>query len=433
MADISNYDDLLDTDFKKFFPTGTFDTVYNTEAKYRADLKRNSSFAQGADGVVKFPLRYDGSFGFAMPDDNASFGLTRNPNNVQGQLTLEAFVTTVQVGLKSFWAAKGSKGSFNPSGLVADRVEQAVTENAVMTNIIYVGSNRGRIATVESDGSSNFVAAAPLGTVLLEENMLLAAYTAHTSGSIRDSFAYHYASTIDHSTRTVTYKKYDATTDDRLLVAGDGIYPSFSGTSGEDIYTRSPVSMPDIVDDGTDATTLFGRTKSSEPKLKAVVLTNGGVLRNVSEQLIMEAIQTPQRFTGKRITKAIANEGQGRKCLEFIQAERRYPGATTNDPRYKMGIGQDAIQLLAPGVSVPLEYERRAAPRSIYFLAFDQFFLDERLAPDWVGKDQWQLIPGSGTHKAGFIGYYGSVENQGCLMPRANSRLGDLKDPMLND
>ncbi len=409
-------------------PSFIFEGVYRTAAPYRAKLKKNNDYGLN-EGIVTFPMKLSGMWSVGIIADNAAYPAAKNPNVVQATLTPEIFAGTIQVGMKTTKAANTGRSAFNSKGVTADRIEENAAEIASYTNRVYAGSNRGRLAIVEADGSSTFTAAKPLGTELLEEGMVLEAYSAHTSGSVRDSFSAHKITAIDHDTRIVTYvKNSDGTTDDRTLVAGDSVY--ITGT-----YARTPVSMPDIVDDGTNCAVIYGRTRSTDVKTKAFVLGNGGTLRNLTEQLMMDAISLPKRKAGKKITRILANDGQGRKYLEFVAAQRQYPGATSGDPRFVTGYNDDSLPVVAPGVNARLEEDSDVPPRSVFYLAWDTFFLYEAAALHWVDAENGllKLSPGSSSHNSAYLAYMQSIENQGNTMPRANSRLDDLKDPICGD
>lgn len=411
-------------------PSYTFEGVFRTAAPYRAKLKKNNDYGLN-QGIVTFPMKLSGMWSVGIIADGAAYPTPKNPNVVQATLTPEIFAGTIQIGMKTSVAANTSKSAFANKGVTADRIEENAAEIASYINRVYAGSNRGRLAIVEADGSSTFTAAKPLGTILLEEGMVLEAYSAHTSGSLRDSFSAHKITAIDHDTRIVTYvKASDSTTDDRTLVAGDSVY--ITGT-----YARTPVSMPDIVDDGTNCAVIYGRTRSVDVKTKAHVLGNGGTLRNLTEQLMMDAISLPKRLAGKKISRILTNDGQARKYLEFVAAQRQYAGATSGDPRYATGYNDESFTVVAPGVSARLEADSDVPPRQVFFLAWDTFFLYEAAPLHWVGADDGsgmlKLSPGSGSHNAAYLAYMQSIENQGNTMPRANSRLDDLKDPLCGD
>lgn len=409
-------------------PSHTFEGAFRTEAQYRAKLAKNNDLGLN-EGVATWPVQLDGQWSVGIIADNAAFPTAKNPNDQQATMRPETFATTIQVGLKTTVAANSGASSFHSKGITASRLERAAKELASTIERVYVGSQRGRLAIVESDGTDNFVAAKPTGTTLLEEGMVLEAYTAHTSGSVRDSFSAHKITAINHDTRTVTYVSLaTGASDDRTLVAGDSIYLSGS-------YARTPHSMDDIVDDGTNMGTIFSLSRTTYPKLKAHVKKNGGVLRNLTEQLMLEAVADPRRLTGKKITRIISNEGQGRKYCEFTAADRRYPGATEGDPRYVTGYNENSFPFVAPGVNARLEINFEAKPRNIYFLTWDTFFLYEAQPLHWLSGNEGplHLSPGSSTFNSAYLAFMCSVENQGNLMPRANSVLGDLVDPILGD
>jgi hypothetical protein len=419
----------LGNELKTLYPTGTFDPIYRTEAPYRAKLKKNNDYGM-SEGSVKFPLHTDGMWSVGIIADNEAFPTPKNPTTVLASLTPELFATSFQIGLKSKVAAKSKKSTFHEQGILGDRIETVAKELASYINKVYCGSVKGRIAVVESDGANNFVAAKPLGVELLQEGMVMEGYDALTAGGVRDSFSAHKITSIDYDTRTVSYvKASDGTADDRVLWPGDHIF--ISGT-----YSRTPNSMPAIVDDdSTGLLTIFGITRSTTPKAKGNVLTKGGVLRNLNEQLMLDACDKPRRRTGKKVTRVLGNSGQWRKYIEFVAADRRYAGLSSGTPKFVLGGDEDSAQLVAPGVNATLEVDYDAPPRSLYFLAWDTFFLYEAMGIDWIDADSdlLKLVPTDGGHKSAFLAYMGSVENQGCTCPLASTHLGDLKDPICGD
>jgi hypothetical protein len=420
MADVGNFTTIDDLQIKEVYPQGVFDNVFHTRAPYREDLKKDTSFP-ASEGVVKFPGYLDGMWSVGITADNAAFPTPKDPVHVKFELRPETFSFTIQVGLKTKVAAKSGKSTFHSGGILGHRLESAADELASYINRVYCGSNRGRLATVESDGSSTFVAAKPYGTSLLEEGMRLEAYTALSGGSARDSFTNHKITAIDHSTRTVTYVGASDTTDDRTLVAGDSIFITGS-------YAQAPVGLPDIVDDGTLSADIHGITRSTYPKTKGIVKGNGGVLRDISQDLLMEGADEIRRFTNKRPTRCIINRGQVRKLREQVDTAVQFDGAKRNFP---MGVTPDSFSLSTWDADFKFKLDDHCTPRSAFILSWDTFFLYNALDPDWLGD--LEMIPTDGGHKAGYLKEYGCVENQGCLMPRANVRYDDLSDPNLGD
>ena len=181
-------------------------------------------------------------------------------------------------------------------------------------------------------------------------------------------------------------------------------------------------------------TSPFGQSRSTYAGLKSQVFSNGGVLRNLSENLILDACLQTRQIAGKLVNRALSNWGQARKFAEFVSPDRRYTGALKGKQNYSVGF--DALKIVAPGVDCDLEVDYNIIPRALYLLAWETFGLFESGAPDWIDIDDGgplHLIPTSGGHKAGVLGYAGSSENQINTMPRGNAVILDCKDPIVGD
>lgn len=413
-----DFDVLATNEIKDVYPTGHWRDMMNKEAKYWKDLKKTDRKA--SEGIVKWPARTKAQWNIGLIDDATDMPTPKDPGRAKWELKPELFVGSIQVGFKAKYAAKSGKSTFTDGGTLADRIEGTAEDTAKYMNRVYAGSVIGRLGVVESDGTNTVVLSKPLGSRLIEENMVIEIRDALQSGSIRDSLSARTVSTNDKDTRTVTYSGADQT-----AVAGDHVFISGS-------YGRLPYSLHHIVDDGTDSPdALFGLARSTNPKTKAQILGAGGVLRPVTEQLIMQAIDRPQDRAGKTITKALCNSGQYRKVAEMIGADRRYPGATTGEPKAKVGYGAGAFTLLGPGTDCELQLERDLRPRSIYFLAWDTFWRYEAKELDWADEDDLlKLLPGTAGYKSSYVAYICAIENQGNDMAPANSRLDDLTDDL---
>jgi hypothetical protein len=418
MADTGAFQDITN-ELKNVYPSGTFEEPVNKNSKIRRDLQKVELMF--SEGIGKFPLGIASAWNIGMIADMGTFPTPIDPTRIQGQVTPELFVGSFQIGLKTKNAAKSSKGTFNAGGIMADRVENTVSELGKYINRVYMSSNKGALATVESNsGSSTIVLAKPLGAELLNKNMRVDFYNGATPRTAVNTKL----TVVTRSTRTITY---DAA-NDAAIAAGDVVY--IANTYGREIWT-----IPMIVGDASDAATIFTNgNRSTYPELNAFVYRGSAGLRDLTEQLILEAIDGPFRETGKKINKALCNTGQARKYVEFIQGERRYSGPSGSAPRYTVGYDDESLQILAPGVNVKLEVDVDCTPRAIYFFAWDTFGRVESMPLDWIDDDTMlRLVPGSGTFKAGFLAYVGSIENIINTMPRANARLEDLNDPICGD
>ncbi len=416
------FEDISD-ELKNAYPPGSFVDPVNREAPYRKSLQRVN--LKMHEGIAKFPLGLRAAWNVGAIADLGNMPTPVDPERVQGTVTPELFVGSFQIGLKTKTAAKSKVGTFNAGGILSDRVENTVADLGKYINRVYAGSILARLAVVlTNDGSSQLTLDDPLRDILLDSNMRIDVYDALSAGSIRGT-GNRTVTNIDRATGQITYSGADIA----AIVPGDHVFVT-------DTYNRSFWTLPMIVDDGTDAASIFGLSRTTYPDLKAFVLRGSSGLRDLTEQLILDAIDRPRRETGKRITRALCNSGQARKYVEMIQAERRYPGPTGSAPRYTVGYDEESLQILAPGVNVRLEVDFDLAPRRIYFLCWETFGMYEAMPLDWIDDDTLlKMIPRSDSdgHRAGFLSYVGSVENEINTMPRCNSRLDDLNDPILGD
>lgn len=424
----------ITTELKNAYPPGTFEEPVNKESKYRRDLQRVDLVMN--EGIAKFPLGIASAWNVGLIADVGTFPTPNDPTRIQGTVTPELFVGSFQIGVKTKVAAKSTKGTFNQGGIMADRVENTVAELGKYINKVYAGSQGqtavggvyggGVMATVESnDGSSTPTLNKPLGAELLNKNMRISVVNpgvaVRTGWGTAGASNERRISSIDRDARQITYTLGN----DAAVAAGDEVF--VFGT-----YLRSVWTLSMIVGDSSDSAEVFGQARATYPELNAFIVDAG--LGDLTEQLVLQAMDLPRRETGKKITKALTNTGQARKYVEFIQGERRYPGPTGSAPRYTIGYDEDSLQILAPGISVKLEVDFDIEPRRIYFLCWEVFGRYTSMDVDWIDDDALlKMIPTDGGHKAGFLAYVGCVENQINTEPRASSRLENLADPICGD
>lgn len=411
----------LTNELKNAYPTGTFEDPVNKEAPYRVSL--NNVDLVMRDGIAKFPLGVASAWNVGSIADIGTMPAPIDPTRVQGTVTPELFVGSMQIGVKTKVVGKNKIGTFNTGGIMADRVEGTISDLGKYINRVYAGSNRGRLGVVLSnDGTNKLTLDKPVQTRHLNKNMRIDVYDALSGGSARTAVL-RKLTKVDRGNNQITYDGAD----DAAIAAGDSIF--IAGT-----YGRTHWTLADIVDDGTDAAAIFGLSRVTYPELSAFVSRGSSGLRDLTEQIILDAISEPRQETGKRISRALSNDGQARKYVEFIQAERRYPGPTGSAPKYTVGYDEDSLQIIAPGVNCKLEVDFDVQPRRIFFLAWETFGRYEAMSLDWIDDDSLlKMIPTTGGHKAGFLAYAGCVENQICTMPRANQRLDNLNDPLCGD
>lgn len=420
--------DSIANELKQEYPKGHWRTMINLEAPYRAML-RKSPYKASEGGKVRFPARLAAAWNVGIIADAEDMPPIQDPTRDQFEITPELFVGDFRIGIKTSVAATSDRSTFHEGGVYADRLEETAEYTAKLINKVYSGGNRTRLAIVESDGANNFVASQAIGTDvgvhLLSEGMPIEVRDSHTIGvgAIRDSLSNRRITAIDEDTRTVTYGGANQT-----LVAGDGVYIYNS-------FARTVWTLDDLVDDGTNVVTVQNLSRTTYPRLKANVLSNGGVLRNLSEQIILDMALRPRRRAGKRVTVFMSNEGQARKFAEFVVPDRRFLQSGEQDPKYNVGFGDDSLMITAPGVRAKLTINTDIKPRRVYALAWDVMFHHEAQELDWWDPGGGILQPsvGSNGYKSAVDAFIAAVENQGCLMPIACSVAKDLKDALSGD
>lgn len=421
MADTGAFVDIT-AELKNAYPPGSFEEPVNKESFYRKSLTRVE--LTESEGIATFPLGIASAWNVTMIADVGTLPSPIDPTRVQGQVTPELFAGAFQIGVVTKAAARSNRGTFSGGGIYSDRVETTTEDLGKYINKVYCGSHYGRLGVVlTNDGSNQVTLDDDNRANLTEKNMRVQFYDALTGGSVRATSDGAKLTAVNKDTGQLTYDG----SNDAAIAPGDSLF--INGSYGRSIWT-----LPMIVGDSSDAASIFGKSRTTYPELSALIYRSTSGNRDLTEQLMLFAIDGPRRETGKRITRAISNSGQARKYVEFIQGERRYPGPSGKAPRYTVGYDDESLQIIAPGVNCRLEVDFDITPRRMYFLCWDTFGLYESMPMDWLDDDTLlKMIPTSGGHKAGFLSYIGSVENQINVMPRANSRLEDLNDPILGD
>lgn len=426
MASTGGYDATeIQNELKQAYPTGKFYDPVNKIAKLRASFNRVERKIK--KGVATFPLRLAAAWNVGAIEDFDQFPAPGDPSRIKGYCPPQFFVGDFQIGLKTEILADDSETTFDEGGIKADRVEGTVADLATVIDLTYAGTRRGRVGIVEADGGANeFLCANPLGVKLIKGvNFPFDVYDALSGGSVRDSLSSRRIATRNASTRYVTYTGADQTP-----VAGDHIF--VAGT-----YARTPYTIPDIVNDDDLQGSLFqvANLRSTYPDSKASVYSNGGTLRDPSEDIILDAIDNTAAESGQRVTRLLSNRGVARKLLSQLVADRRYPGMTTEGtPSYTIGYGKGSFNVATNEGNLVLETHDHIPQRTIFGLAMQTFGLYVAKDMDWISPNgMMNLVPATDRHKAGLIAYVGSIENLFCVMPKANFRIDDLVDPGCGD
>lgn len=406
------------------------EAMVNAETIFRPKLKKSvPAGAKATEGILKFAANFNPPQNLGNTNDGGTLAPAKDRTEKQFTLTPVLFTFSMQIGLVTREIANSNKSAWN-GGELRRRTDEVMVDGAKYIESSYTGTHgTGRRARVESDGANNFVASLPEGTRLLRENMMFSERT--TDGGATTGVDFRKITAIDHSTRTVTYDGADGG-----LVPGQHIHAAVVEAS-QDITTANPFpnGLRGLIDDTTFTSTHHGLSKTTFPKLKANVFSNGGTLRNLTEQLLVRACHEIRARSGKKVTDIWTSEGQMEKYLEFVAPDRRLirnsPGDTGN-----MATGYKGTEMVhyGPGIEIKLNYSYDIVPRELFLINWDTFFHYQAKELGWIeGVDRLLLVPVSGGYKGSLIGYPTALENIGCDFPLANGVIRDLKDPAIGD
>lgn len=354
------------------------------------------------------------------PADGAALPTPKARVDVAGSVVVASFVGTFDITFLAEAVAK-AEGAFN-GGEVKRSVKECVTDVTKHQNRIYVGTHgTGRLAQVNAatSASASFVGKLPIGTLLLRKNMVVSAYTADTSGSVRDSLDGITISKIVASTRTVTLASGTYT-----LVANDHVYLTGS-------YGNAPNGIRGLVDDGTNLTTIHGASRSTYDELKSLVLANSGTLRDLTEDLLVDLAHGVRQRSGQNIDLLLMNFGQLAKFYKFVRADRRFNVSGAEVPTYNVGY-KKLPTFFVGGQEVEVLPSEDVFPREVYGLTTSQIRRIVAQKLDWKtwGSDSniFQQALVSGAYALGAQATLYAAENIATYMPAAHGVVQDLFD-----
>lgn len=417
-------EDIAD-ELKTMYPTGSWRPMFNLNAKLRMML-RKCPYQMDEGQNVKFPAKLGLDWSVAAIADFGAFPVPADPVRKQFSFTPEVFAGSIRLGGKAKAVGRSQKSTFHDGGVWQDRIEEKALQMAKYIQRTLFGANRTRFAVVLAEGSAanTFTLDPAYGAgFLLSDNMKFDVYTAHSGGSVRDSMSNRTLSSLDEDTNTVTYSGADQT-----VVAGDHVY--ITGT-----YALTFWTLEDLNGNTSDVVTVQGLSRTTYPRLNTNGFSNGGALRNIDPQLILTACLAPRHRAGQDVTVILVNDGQARKLYEHVSKDIRYPQAGEVDPRFTIGFDERSFEIVAPGVKARVMIDEDIRPRTLHALTWSTFMHYEAQELDWWDDGMGVVKPtiGADTYKFACDAYMASIEQMGCVMPIANSKVTDLADPLFGD
>jgi hypothetical protein len=282
------------------------------------------------------------------------------------------------------------------------------------------GSGDGALATVQdtTDTATTFVAGLPFGLTLLDKNMPIQIHDG--TSTEREDFVR--ISKIVHSTRTVTLPA--AIT----LTAGDKIYMSRGASGGTFGISNIMNGFGNLI---SDSGTVHNINRSTYEEWKAQVFSNGGNLRNYSDEYLHEALAVTSARTKADtvVDTLVSNEGLLKKYNDSKQSNIRFN--VTNGDGSSLNSGVNLKPSFAYGDrSIPWVSFRHIKPRTIYGLSKSNFKRVGWARPKWLGAGDPELaLSSSARITAEEVFLYWPVQVIG---RRFNNMfaISDLSDPV---
>jgi hypothetical protein len=444
MADAGLYQN-LGVAIKTIYPNKALEPMINEEAPFREKLGKSvpsgSKFSEGDlkfNGVLALPQNV------GQIVDGGDLQDAGERSEVQFNLKPTIFTATMNIGWLTKKVANSNKAAFN-MGESKRRTEETVSNLGKFIESTYVGTaGLGIRGYVESNGgASGLVIKQPEGVKLLRQGMKISVRTggtpvSGTPGTVvdADSDGVRIYS-VNPTTRTIkAYLIGTTTPSDFTGAAQDDAIHVVTGAN-QTLSSLYANGLRGLVDDGTNWRYIHGldRTTAGYEKLSSIVKSNGGTLRNLTEQLLIRTIHDLRESTGKRPTDMWSGVGQIEKYIEFVAPDRR---RAVEGGKYDKSTGyksNDELVHYAPGVKLVLNTSFDLIPRELYLLSWDTWFHYVAQEMQWVDDDSMlhMGVNSSGGRKAIWESFMSSMENIGCDMPCANAVIRDLKDPSIGD
>lgn len=445
MAQIGSGFTDLGVALKTVYPSKALEPMINEEAPFRGKLSKNTpAGARVTEGDVKFNGVLALPQNVAQILDEGDLQTARGRNEVQFNLRPTIFQATMNIGWLTRRAANTGKSAWS-GGEVKRRTTETASNLGKFVESTYVGtSGNGVRAYVESAVNTYIEVRVPEGTKLVRQGMKVSVrdggdLTA-ARGTSADVDGVRIAS-VNYQTRRLTFETEAgvAVTDhdsSSTVVADDAIMVVSKDGLTTEVSTVFANGIRGLVDDGTYNTSIHGvdRTATGNEKLKSIVDSNGGTLRNLTEQLLIRICHQIHEESGKRVTDIWTTPGQFEKYIEFVAPDRR---RAVQNGTYDKSTGYKEGELVhyAPGVALRLNRSFDIIPRELFLLSWDTFFHYQAQETQWVdeGSLLHLAIASSGNRQAKWEAFMACMENIGCDMPVANGVIRDLKDPQLGD
>lgn len=418
----SVHSDYVDQLLKRVYTDETLDWMFNLNAELLAKLDTLKLIPVETGDGFYWPFKFQPGWNVGAPAEGGNVPAAKAATAPQGRVRNAWVVGNVEL---SYLLQATGKGEGAWKSIVKEEMQACMTTLTKLLNIYFAGTHgTGRLAQVDAatSSSTSFVGKLPTGTLNLFPKMRIQIADSDTgSGGSEDDN--EIIQKVVQTTRTVTLENA------QTLDADDHVY--IAGSYGSDM---TPNGLLGLVDDGTYVTTLHNVSRSTYEEMKAIVNSNSGVLRDLSEDLLIRSAYDVYQKSGQWITDIWMNTGQMEKFAAFMRPDRRIAGGTGAGDNYTAGFKGAKFVLGAHTVEV--DFSSNITPRTVYGVHKPSLRRVGEKRPKWLPGYQ-----GDGSYFVQNSDSGGRLLSSGAtaicfsnvanLRPDAHFRIDDLSDPQL--
>ena len=419
----SVHSDYVDQLLKRVYTDEVLDWFYNNNAEILSQLDSIKLIPVATGDGFYWPFKFQSGWNVGAPPESGNVPVAKAATAPQGRVRNAWVVGNVEL---SYLLAAAGQGAGAWKSIVKEEMASNISNMTKLLNIYFAGTHgTGRIGQVEAatSSSTSFVGKLPVGTTLMRPKMRIGIFDsddASTSGSEDDD---EIIQKVVPTTRTVTLQNA------QTLDADDHVY--ISGAYGSEMV---PNGLLGLIDDGTYLTTLHNVSRSTYEEMKAVINSNSGTTRDLSEDLLIRSMYDVFQKSGLYPTDLWMNTGQAEKFAAFMRPDRRIAGGTGEGDSYTAGFKKLKFVLGSEVVTVTPCTD--ITPRTVYGVHKPSLRRIGEKRPRWLEGYQGEgsfFVQSADTNgrlmsQAATSICFSNVAN---LRPDAHFRIDDLSDPQL--
>lgn len=420
---------------KRIYSDETFEYAQNAAAPFVKRLEEAKDLKPEGAGFF-WPFMLASPQNIDTPGEAANVPATKQRDEIQGNVTAGQFVGDFEISFL-LEAAGTERGAWNKSE-VKKHSWETMRDLVKHRNRIFAGTfGTAKLAAVQTTaaGVNSFVAqlaatgagwgGSGQGALLLRKKMTISIWTGNTlvAGSRQ-------ITAIAKATRTVTFDGAVAN-----VTAGDNIYTAQAHTTSG-VPSTIPNGLMGLIDDGEFLDLIHAQSRTTYPELNSTVLRNGGTLRVLTEDLIIDAGFGLRQDVGGAVDLLVMNTGQWKKYWKDAKPQRfQIVNQGGKGLAFKAGFDtEESFKFYFDGRAIDLCVSEDVAPRHVYGVDLSQMrrvVLKKLGWRDQGGGNIFVQGADSGGLKTTVVATMYSLENIATYAPWAHFRIQDLSDPML--